>query len=155
MEWREKGVPMKDRVYLDNCCFNRPFDDPSHLVVQLEAEAKTHVQREIRSGNVELAWSFILDHENDANPYKDRKEAITPWKNLAVVDVGADEEVFRRACAVAKHGLRNMDALHIACAIQARCDYFLTTDKQILKKQVDGIVLMNPLNYVQEVENEK
>jgi len=25
-------------VYLDNCCFNRPFDDQSQLRVQLEAE---------------------------------------------------------------------------------------------------------------------
>ncbi len=45
-----------------------------------------------------------------------------------------------------------MDALHIACAIRARCRYFLTTDKKILKKRVAGITLLNPMNYVQETE---
>lgn len=28
------------RVYLDNCMFNRPFDDQSHIRIRLEAEAK-------------------------------------------------------------------------------------------------------------------
>lgn len=146
---------MKTRVYLDNCCFNRPFDDPVNLVIQLEAEAKTYIQREIQSGNIELAWSFILDHENTANPYEDRKSAIAPWKHLAVVDIGAEKEVYHRASVIGKRGIRNMDALHIACAIQARCHYFLTTDKKILKKRIDSITLMNPLNYIQEVEGEK
>ncbi len=30
----------KPKLYLDNCCFNRPFDDPSQLLVRLETEAK-------------------------------------------------------------------------------------------------------------------
>ncbi len=29
---------MKYRIYLDNCCFNRPYDDQAHLLVQLETE---------------------------------------------------------------------------------------------------------------------
>jgi hypothetical protein len=28
------------RVYLDNCCFNRPFDDQRQTRVRLEAEVK-------------------------------------------------------------------------------------------------------------------
>ena len=36
------------RVYLDNCCFNRPFDYPSSLVVRMETEAKLQVQEQIR-----------------------------------------------------------------------------------------------------------
>lgn len=146
---------MKIRVYLDNCCFNRPFDDPANLIIQLEAEAKTHIQKEIREGKIELAWSFILDHENAANPYEDRKRAIAPWKDLAIIDIGAEKEVYHRACTIGRSGIRNMDTLHIACAIQARCRYFLTMDKKILKKRVDGITLLNPLNYIQEMEGGK
>jgi hypothetical protein len=26
----------KPKVYLDNCCFNRPFDEPSQLLVRLD-----------------------------------------------------------------------------------------------------------------------
>ena len=44
------------RVYLDNCSFNRPFDDQSQLRIRLEAEAKLYVQQELREGRLELAW---------------------------------------------------------------------------------------------------
>jgi len=28
------------KIYLDNCCYNRPYDDQSQLKVSLEAQAK-------------------------------------------------------------------------------------------------------------------
>ena len=33
------------RVYLDNCCYNRPFDEQDQLSVRLETEAKLYIQR--------------------------------------------------------------------------------------------------------------
>lgn len=143
---------MKTRVYLDNCCFNRPFDDPATPFVRLEIEAKSYVQRQILDGNIELAWSYILDRENAANPFEDRRNAIVPWKNLAVIDVDETTEVVQRAIAIAKRGIRSKDALHVSCAIQAECPYFLTTDKGILKKRVEGIALLNPVEYIEKVE---
>ena len=41
-----RGAPMN--VYLDICCFNRPFDEQSSLIVYLETEAKLHVQELVR-----------------------------------------------------------------------------------------------------------
>lgn len=32
------------RLYLDNCVFNRPYDDQSSIRVRLEAEAKLNIQ---------------------------------------------------------------------------------------------------------------
>ena len=58
------------KVYLDNCCFNRPFDDQSSLVIRLETEAKLYVQELIRQGEYRLCWSFVLDYENSANPFR-------------------------------------------------------------------------------------
>ncbi len=34
-------------IYLDNCCFNRPFDDQSQLRIKLETEAKIRIQDDI------------------------------------------------------------------------------------------------------------
>ena len=34
----------KLKVYLDNCCFNRPFDDQTSLVVNMESIAKLYIQ---------------------------------------------------------------------------------------------------------------
>lgn len=36
------------RVYLDNCCFNRPFDDQSQARVRLEAEARLEIQQRVK-----------------------------------------------------------------------------------------------------------
>ena len=65
------------RIYLDNCCFNRPFDDQSRLRIRLESEAKLKIQNGIKEGVFQLVWSYILDAENEANPYYERQRAIS------------------------------------------------------------------------------
>ena len=35
------------RIYLDNCCLNRPFDDQSKMRIRLEAEAVLFIQGKI------------------------------------------------------------------------------------------------------------
>ena len=60
------------KIYLDNCCFNRPFDDQSQIRIRLEAEAKLKIQIDIQDGKFELVWSYILDAENEANPFEER-----------------------------------------------------------------------------------
>ena len=48
------------RVYLDNCCYNRPFDEQAQLRVRLETEAKMEVQSQMRLGILEYVWSEML-----------------------------------------------------------------------------------------------
>ena len=85
------------RIYLDNCCFNRPFDDQSQIRVRLESEAKLKIQEEIRSGRLQLAWSYVLDYENNKNPYQERKERIKSWKKYAVSDIKERSELLEEA----------------------------------------------------------
>ena len=43
---------MNELVYLDNCCFNRPYDNQLHPLVKLETQAKfdyTEWQRDLFS----------------------------------------------------------------------------------------------------------
>jgi len=124
----------KLKLYLDNCCFNRPFDDQSQLLVRLETEAKLSIQEGIKNRTFELVWSYVLDFESNANPFPNRKEQIRFWKSLAVSDIEASDEVIRLAKEYVNQGLKSMDALHVACAIAASADHFITTDTGILKK---------------------
>ena len=50
-------------------------------------------------------------------------------------------------------GIRKIDSLHIACAIFAKCEYFLTTDDKILKraKLVADINVNDPIGFIKEV----
>ena len=136
------------RVYLDNCCFNRPFDDQLSLVIRLETEAKLHVQSLIRHGQLDLVWSFMLDYENGANPFDEVQQQIGAWKELAVDDCDGSDEVKATANSLMEVGLHTKDAIHIACAIHMGADYFITTDKKILNKSLTGIQAINPIDFI-------
>jgi len=136
-------------IYLDNCCFNRPFDDQSQARVFRETEAKLFVQDLIRSGRVDLTWSYMMDYENDANPFEERRVSISPWRKLAKVDVGVSALIVERAKELNGLGFGKKDSLHLSCALAADCDLFLTTDKGILKKRdlVGNLAIINPVDY--------
>jgi len=51
-------------------------------------------------------------------------------------------------------GIRANDALHIACAIESQCEYFITTDAGLTKKEIEGIIIINPVDFVRETEEE-
>jgi predicted nucleic acid-binding protein len=140
------------RLYLDNCCFNRPFDDQSQPRIRLEAEAKLEVQTRILDGRLELAWSYILDYENAANPFAERRQAIHLWFGHATVDMDESPALLARAVALERAGVRGKDALHVACAIAGRCDYLLTTDDGLLRAapRVPELRIVNPTTFVLE-----
>lgn len=140
------------KIYLDNCCFNRPFDDQSQLKIHLEAQAKLDVQRRILSGEYILVWSYILEYENDQNPFDVRKEAIIEWKSIAQEYIDESEEILCFAEQLQKKGIKPKDALHLACAVAANCDYFLTTDKKLLNTPIDGIITVNPIEFISRME---
>ena len=139
---------MAYRIYLDNCCFNRPYDDQSLLLVRLETEAKLFVQQAVLQKTFELVWSYMLDYENAANPYHNRKLAIARWKNIAVLDVDASESIVSCGKEIMQKGVKKKDALHIACALEAKCRYFLSTDKKILRTSFDQINVVNPIDFI-------
>jgi predicted nucleic acid-binding protein len=49
-------------------------------------------------------------------------------------------------------GIKPRDALHIACAIESNCGYFITTDKPLLKHTPNGIVVCTPLQFLDYLE---
>jgi predicted nucleic acid-binding protein len=141
------------KIYLDNCCFNRPFDDQSQIRIKLEAEAKLKIQEEIRSGNLQLVWSYILDYENSKNPYQERKERIRGWRQYAINDIREDSELINIANSINSKGVQKIDSLHLACAISAHCEYFLTTDDKILQhsNSIEDIKVSDPIGFIKEV----
>ncbi|XDD53043.1 PIN domain-containing protein [Leptospira sp. WS4.C2] len=144
----------KYRVYLDNCCFNRPYDNQDDIKIKIESLAKLFVQDAIKNKQIELIWSYILKFENDQNPYLDKQIAIEKWEELSVSSVVENDEILKNAESISSLGLRSLDALHIACAISEKCDYFLTTDRGILKKSgsINNIILINPIEFVSILE---
>jgi predicted nucleic acid-binding protein len=140
------------KVYLDNCCFNRPYDDQDSLLIRIETEVKLEIQDRARSGIIELVWSYVLDYENSQNPYQERSEEIFEWRKIAIDNILESESVLNRMHGYEKLGIKPTDALHISCAVQANCKYFITVDKGILNKNilVHEIKICNPIEFIEE-----
>jgi predicted nucleic acid-binding protein len=142
------------RIYLDNCCFNRPFDSQIHVRIRLETEAKLRIQERVVAGEIELAWSYILDYENAANPFEERRAAIGSWRVRSVVDIVETLSLLENAKSLVALGVRSKDALHVACAVEAGCEYFVTTDDALLKKlaRYTRISAVDPTAFVRSTE---
>ncbi|MCL2118183.1 MAG: hypothetical protein FWH27_07125 [Planctomycetaceae bacterium] len=121
-----------------------------NIAVRLEAEAKLHIQHQIFLGDLELAWSYMMDYENSLNPFSEKRDAIARWKFMAVVDIGDSEGNVESAKKIALKGIKKKDSLHPASAIEAGCHYFLTTDKKIFNKTFEQIRAMNPLDFIRQ-----
>jgi predicted nucleic acid-binding protein len=148
----------KIKVYLDNCSYNRPFDDQSQVKVALETEAKRYIQQLIVEKTIDLTYSYVNRFENDDNPHTARQNSIKEFFKNAVVYIDSNhaEKAEKIAASIMKSGVKPKDALHLACAIEGCCDYFITTDKPLLKYQSQSIVLCNPvvfLDYLEETNN--
>lgn len=141
-------------VYLDNCSFNRPFDDQFQTRIKLETEAKQFVQQQIIYGNYQLVWSYVLEYENSRNPYEEKRLSVLKWKELAKIYCVENEFIIEKAKELRKTGLKIMDSLHIACAIYSQCDYFITTDKGICNKAINDVKVVNPIMFINELEEE-
>lgn len=138
------------KIYLDNCCFNRPYDDQSQIKVALETEAKLFVQGLIADGKIDLVWSYIMKFENANCPYDEQRETIGIWRKMAKEYVDFKPEILAIAAEVMSTGVKQSDSLHVACAIYANCDYFLTTDKRITRYKTDKIKIVTPIEFLEE-----
>ena len=139
------------RIYLDMRCFNRPYDDQTQLRISLESQAKLQIQRDIKNGKHALVSSYVIDFENLQNPVENRRHSIADYINkyasqYVTADNSSDIELM--ASDIMNTGVKHADALHIACALKAKCDCFITTDKRILRYQTDSIKILNPVDFI-------
>lgn len=145
------------RVYLDMCCYNRPYDDQSQIKVSLETQAKLHIQDQIQKNHLELVASYMLRYECGQNPYEMRRKAIMQFVDThTAVYVGVERkgEIESIAAEIMNTGVKFKDACHVASAIYAKCKYFISTDKRLLKYHTDKIRLVTPIEFIAETEDD-
>ena len=139
------------KVYLDNCCFNRPYDDQSHITISIETQAKIKIQEEIVQGKHDLVSSYVIRFENSQNPFQNRREATESFlEENAKEYVGAERsnQIMNIAKEIMATGIKEYDALHIACASYANCDFFITTDRRLLRYISESTPTINPVDFI-------
>ena len=89
------------------------------------------------------------------NPFPDSRKTIADFINeftSIFIDIDQVNEVILLATKIMQTGIKEMDASHLACAILADCDYFLTTDDRVLKFQSNKINVINPIEFLKVLE---
>ena len=136
------------KIYLDNCCYNRPYDDQRQLRIELETKAKLFIQQQVIENKLVLVNSVILEYENNMNPYELRKTVISDFLQYASEYVDKSNEVTELAREFSQKGLKTKDASHLACAICAKCDYLITTDDRFLRYKDERIRVISPVEFL-------
>ena len=139
------------RIYLDNCCYGRPYDDQSSDKIISETKSMRFIRKEIENGNLELVTSYMLHFENNQRPNENQRNEITKFIKInRKIHIGIDnaENLLESVKEIMSTGIKRKDAYHVASAMFANCDYFLSTDERLLKYHSDKLKLLNPIEFV-------
>jgi len=142
------------QIYMDVCCFNRPFDNLSQDRVYLEAEAVLSIISRCEAGLWVLMSSGAIDFELARISDADKMAQVQTIYASASKRVNMTNEIEQRAAILQQHGLKPFDALHLATAEIGGADVFLTTDDRLLKTSTRlnlKIRVANPIIWLMEV----
>jgi predicted nucleic acid-binding protein len=89
-------------------------------------------------------------YEVNESPLEENKRHILSFiaNNTSIFVNDANHNKIKTiADGIMRKGLKQKDATHLACAILAECDYFITTDRRVLKFNSDKIKVVNPIAF--------
>lgn len=143
------------RIYLDNCCLQRPLDNQTQPRIRVETEAVFAVLTAVQAEEVSLCQSEVLLFEIERIPDEARRTESLSMLSLANEFLSVTDAVEALATSFEEQGLSALDALHLACASEAKVDYFCTCDDRLFRKASAmpglGCRVITLLNLVVEV----
>ncbi len=139
---------------LDYNCFQRGFDDPLQIRIQLEALACQEIFTKAEMGDLLLFWSFMHEDETILCPFPERKYEALRLADLCKTRIGPDSEIRQLAVTYQNRAsLPAKDAIHVACAVHCRASHFLTCDDRLAHRanrlNLD-LVILNPTDYIRK-----
>ena len=87
----------KQKIYLDNCCFSRPFDDLTDDKARLECEAILTIIDRCESGLWDIFSSDVLDDEIDRMANAIKKQKLMKLYSSASVNIEINDEIISRS----------------------------------------------------------
>ena len=143
------------RVYLDTSAYNRPLDDQAQSKIFLESQAVAIILQMIEAQDIELVSSSVLDYENSRNPYPLKQAAMSRYLQLANFRQEVNDAIRQRAEELEHNGVKALDALHVACAEVANCDFLVTCDKRLVNRCAAlSLQVINPVDFVLETSSD-
>lgn len=92
------------KIYLDNCCLNRPFDNQSNIRIHLESEAVKTILSLCEQGIWQLIISEVVEFEIEETSEEERRSKFQLLISLAVSKIFLTEEIISKAEEFEKKG---------------------------------------------------
>ena len=142
------------RLYLDTCCYNRPFDGKDQNRLRLESEAVLNIIALSAEKKISLVGSSVLDKELANFPNEIKASKVRKLYAVCREKLGySSSEIAERYRYFIANGIKPYDALHLSFAERGNVDFFLTVDDRFLKaamKTDTAMRLRNPVNWLME-----
>lgn len=143
------------KLYLDNCCYSRPFDDLKQEKIKLEVDAIEKILSKCTSKEFELYKSTAIDFEiAKINSESKRRQVEDLYDAMDSIEIEYSTNIKQRVMDLKGYNVKNMDALHLAFAESKNVDYFITTDKLLInasKRIKLNIKVINPIEFMEVI----
>jgi len=144
------------KLYFDNCCFSRPFDDLTQEKISLEEKAIEDILTKYERQELEIYTSKIVDFEMSKIKDPNKKRQVEDlYGSLRLKKIPYSQAVKQRAVEIEGYNIKTIDALHIAIAESINIDYLITTDKLLIngaKRTNSKVNVISPISFIMEVE---
>lgn len=138
------------RIYIDSNCFQRPFDNQSNLQIKKETKAFFWIVEKIESKEIEIITSFMHKIESNEIPDSVRRETVEALLEETREEILYSPKLDVMAKFISKANITPKDAFHLASAILAEVDAFITCDRPLIKKAMKlklAFPILNPIEY--------
>ncbi|MDR2049766.1 MAG: PIN domain-containing protein [Treponema sp.] len=149
------------KLYLDTCCYNRPYDDQTQERIHLEGEAVLAIINKQEQNNNEIIGSPVLDFEIGQIENIEKQEKV---KNFYTQTISKRAEyninIFKRVKELSEQTkIRTLDRFHLSFAENTGAEVLLTTDDKFEKACSEinlKIEVKNPLDFIlEDTRNER
>lgn len=143
------------KVYLDTCCYNRPFDELKQERIKAEVDAIKEILKKYLNKELEIYRSLALDFEiSMIKNINKRGQVEDLYDGMELIEIIYSEDIKRKAIELKKYNIKEMDALHLSFAENNEVDYFITTDRMLIKASNRAnlnIKVIDPVKFIMEV----
>ena len=120
------------RVYLDNCCYNRPFDDQSQQRINDETESIFNAIS--KKENIIIGSDTLILEMAQIKNIDLQFDVMAMYSQTVKEEIHTSEEIENIADSImTESNIHRMDALHLASAIVGKAEIFLTVDDKLIK----------------------
>ncbi len=153
-----KSIKLVEKTGINKLRGSRVYFDANPIIYFIEqntqfTEAVTPIFEMIGDGSILAFTSELSLTEVLIKPIRDNRIQVIQTHKELLLDpelftlISPDQDTFLLAAELGgKLSMRTPDAIHMACAIESKCKYFITNDKGI--KSTGGVTVVQILELV-------